>query len=41
MFGDLLFTVICMAYFAGGLTIGWYAKDWKKKKVKKGDGRWD
>ena len=41
MFGDLLFTVICMAYFAGGLTIGWYAKDWKKKMVKKGYGRCD
>tara|TARA_R110002020_G_scaffold113246_9_gene260534 strand:- start:4441 stop:4569 length:129 start_codon:yes stop_codon:yes gene_type:complete len=39
--GDLMFTLICMAYFAGGATIGWYAKDWKKTRTKKGDGRWD
>ncbi len=41
MIGDLSFTLICMAYFAGGIAIGWYSKSWRKSKHKKGDGRWD
>jgi len=41
MIGDLFFTAICMLYFAGGITIGWYMRDWKKTKKRKGDGRWD
>ena len=42
MFGDLTFTIICMAYFLGGLTIGYYAKGWKNRNGHKtGTGRWD
>jgi len=38
---DLIFTVLCMAYFAGGLTIGWYSRGWSKSRKREGDGRWD
>ena len=41
MSGDLGFTLICMAYFFGGLTIGYYIPKWKESRKKKGDGRWD
>jgi len=37
--GDLGFTLICMAYFFGGITIGYYISVRKSKK--KGEGRWD
>ena len=39
MIGDIVFTLVCMAYFVGGITIGYYVFDWKAKK--KGSGRWD
>jgi len=36
---DLVFSLICFAYFIGGITIGYYMA--KRKIIKKGDGRWD
>jgi hypothetical protein len=39
MIGDIGFTLICMAYFFGGITIGYYVATWKNRK--RGDGRWD
>ena len=36
---DLIFSLICFAYFIGGITIGYYTA--KRKKVKRGDGKWD
>ena len=33
--------IISICFFIGGLTIGWYTKDRKKSKIKRGDGRWD
>jgi hypothetical protein len=41
MFGDIMFTIICMLYFAGGIGIGYYVNDWRKTKKSRGDGRWD
>ena len=41
MWGDLGFTLICMAYFFGGITIGYYIPKWRKSRKPKGDGRWD
>ncbi len=41
MIGDLGFTLICMAYFFGGITIGYYIPMWKASRKRKGDGRWD
>jgi len=41
MIGDLIFTVICMAYLFGGITVGYYICKLKNTKPKKGDGRWD
>ncbi len=38
MIGDIGFTLICLAYFFGGITIGYYVATWKSKR---GDGRWD
>ena len=34
--------IMCMCYFLGGLTIGYYFKLWRDGKKKKiGTGRWD
>ena len=41
MLGDLGFTLICLAYFAGGITIGYYIPKWRKSRKPRGDGRWD
>ena len=36
---DLIFSLICFAYFIGGITIGYYAA--KKTMARKGLGKWD
>lgn len=36
---DLFFSFICLAYFVGGITIGWFAH--AKRKERRGLGRWD
>ena len=41
MLGDLGFTLICLAYFAGGIKIGYYIPKWRKSRKPRGDGRWD
>jgi len=41
LIGDLFFTVVCMLYLAGGITIGYYIPQWRKSRKNRGDGRWD
>ena len=36
-----IWAIIAMCFFIGGLTIGWDSRDWKKTKIRRGDGRWD
>ena len=38
---NTIWAIISLMFFAGGVTIGWYTRDWKKTKIRRGDGRWD
>jgi hypothetical protein len=40
---DLFWAIMCLCYFVGGLTIGWWFNEWKHRKNPKrsGTGRWD
>ena len=40
---DLFWTLICMCYMVGGITIGYYLNSWlnRKKNNRSGTGRWD
>ena len=32
---------MCLCYFVGGTTIGYYYGQWKNRKKRTGTGRWD
>jgi len=40
---DLFWSFMCLSYFVGGLTIGWWATShkYKNKGRRTGTGRWD
>jgi len=38
---DALLIFINVAYFVGGLTIGYYIPKWRDSRKNRGDGRWD
>tara|TARA_Y100000590_G_scaffold469485_1_gene657308 strand:+ start:1256 stop:1393 length:138 start_codon:yes stop_codon:yes gene_type:complete len=38
---NTVWAIISLMFFAGGVTIGWYVKDFKYSKIKRGSGRWD
>ena len=38
---DLFWTIMCLCYFVGGTTIGYYISKWRNRTKKSGTGRWD
>ena len=38
---NTVWAIISMCFIIGGMTIGWYSRDWKKTTKKRGVGRWD
>ena len=40
---EMFWAFMCISYFVGGLTIGWWvtARKYKNKERKTGTGRWD
>ena len=38
---NMVWSIISICYFIGGLTLGWYTKDLIRKRKKRGLGRWD
>ena len=38
---NTFWSIISMCFFIGGLSIGWFCRDWKRSSVRRGDGRWD
>ena len=39
---EWFWNIMCLCYFVGGCTIGWWFSEWRRKRPKKtGVGRWD
>ena len=38
---DFFWTFMCLCYFVGGVTIGYYISQWLNRRKKTGTGRWD
>ena len=38
---ELFWTIMCLCYLVGGITIGYYFGKWRNGKKRTGTGRWD
>ena len=38
---ELFWHFMCLCYFVGGTTIGYYYHAWRNRKKRTGTGRWD